>query len=85
MRGSTEEDDGWEAGGMDGCGKGEGFVDGEVGGENGLVLIVDICWFGVVVLELGAVTLMRLGPFVGARKTRGTSCGRQISDIVLTA
>jgi len=81
MRVSTEEDDGWE---IDGCGKGEGFVDGEVGGESGLLLILDNCWFGRV-LGLDAVTLIRLGPFVGARKTRGTSCGRHISDIVLTA
>jgi len=86
MRGSTGDDDGLEVGGMDGGGKGEGFVDGVDGGvgdENGLVLIPGICWLEG--FEFGAVTLMRLVPFVGARKTRGTSCGRQMSDIVVTA
>ena len=81
MRVSAGEVVDWK---MGGCGKGEGFVDGEVGGESGLLLIPDNCWFGRV-QGLDTVTLIRLGPFVGARKTRGTSCGRQISDIVLTA
>ena len=44
MRESTEDADGWEVGGMDGCGKGKGFIDGEVDGENGLLLIPDIYW-----------------------------------------
>jgi len=32
---------------MDGYGKGKGFVDGEVGGESGFLLILDNCWFGL--------------------------------------
>ena len=71
---------------MDGFGKGECFVGGEVGGEDGLFLILGSCWFEeVFVFAFGVVTLMRLAPFVGASKTRGTSCGRRMSDIVLTA
>jgi len=38
-----------------------------------------------VAITGGVVTLMRLAPFVGASKTQGTFCGRQMSDIVLTA
>jgi len=65
----------------------EGFVDGEVGGENGLLLMPGSCWFegwfeDEFVFAFGAVTLMRL---VGVRKTQGTSCCPQMSDIVLTA
>jgi len=55
---------------MDGCG---GFVDGEVGGENGLLLMLGSCWFEggfeEFVFAFGTVTLMRLVPFIGARKT----------------
>ena len=69
---------------MDGRGKGECFVGGNVGGEDGLFLILGSCWFEEV-FAFGVVTLMRLAPFVGASKTRGTSCGRRMSDIVLTA
>ena len=77
MRWST---DGLEVGGMDGCGEGEGFVDEEV------LLVLGSCWFDEeVAFAFTEVTSIRLVPFVGARKTRGTSCGRQMSDIVLTA
>ena len=43
---------------MDGCGKGECFVGGKVGGEDGLFLILGSCWFEeVFVFAFGVVTL----------------------------
>lgn len=48
---------------MDGCGKGEGFVDEEV------LLVLGSCWFEEFVFAFVEVTSMRLVPFVRARKT----------------
>lgn len=64
-RGSAGDDDSWEVGGMDDCGKGEGFVDGEAGGENSLL---DGCWLGGL-FDFVTIRLIMLAPFVGARKT----------------